>query len=141
MNILVTVDGRILLHAPKIVFGFFDEAFEKWALLNEKGEVMMYAIDHGYTVAEVDSLPEDYEEGKYLFFNGMFVLNQEWEPFIPEEQKIDTLARTVAELEEALLLTDETAVALYESQMVQEEINIAQDETLVEIFELIENLL
>lgn len=43
-----------------------------------------------------------------------------------------------AELEEQLLVTDETAVELYETLIAQEEINIAQDETLVEIYEMME---
>ena len=62
-------------------------------------------------------------------------------PVIPEPVPEPTQEERIAELEEQLLMADETAVALYESQLEQEEVNIAQDEALVEIFELIENLL
>lgn len=68
-------------------------------------------------------------------------------PEIPEpeqgptqEEKIAALETQLAEQAEAQLLTDEVAVELYEAVMAQEEVNIGQDETLVEIFELIENL-
>ncbi len=61
-------------------------------------------------------------------------------PEIPVPTPEPTAEERIAELEEQLLMTDEIAVELYESQMIQEEVNIAQDEALVEIFELIENL-
>ena len=43
----------------------------------------------------------------------------------------------ITALEEQLLATDETAVELYEMQLAQEEINMAQDDALTEIYELI----
>ena len=59
-------------------------------------------------------------------------------PYIPvPEPKPTKEEKRIAELEEQLLLADETAVALYESQLAQEEINIAQDEALVELYEML----
>jgi hypothetical protein len=120
MNLLVTADGRILLYAPKIVYGYFDEAFEKWALLDENDNVMMYAINHNYTVAEVDSLPEDYEDGKYFYRNNEFVLNKDWEPFIPEEKRVDVLERTVTDLQTEIAdLVECQADTMYELSLMQ----------------------
>lgn len=44
---------------------------------------------------------------------------------------------TLERLAEQLAMTDETAIALYEANMEQEEINAAQDEALIELYELI----
>lgn len=44
----------------------------------------------------------------------------------------------ISALEEALAQTDETAIALYEAQAEQEAINEAQDEALIEIYEMME---
>ena len=43
----------------------------------------------------------------------------------------------IAVLEEQLAQSDETAIALYEAQEEQEAINAQQDETLMEIYEMI----
>lgn len=44
----------------------------------------------------------------------------------------------VKDLESDLADTDETAIALYESSLEQEEINAAQDEALIELYEALE---
>ena len=54
----------------------------------------------------------------------------------PQEPEPTTEERITA-LEEQLLLTDETAVELYEMQLAQEEINIAQDTALIELYEML----
>lgn len=59
-------------------------------------------------------------------------------PEFSDEAPIPSTDERVAELEKQLLLADETAVELYETQIVQEEINMAQDEALVEIYEILE---
>lgn len=56
---------------------------------------------------------------------------------LPEPEPTPTMDERVSELEAALMQTDEIAIELYEAQAVQEEINIAQDEALIEIYELI----
>lgn len=47
------------------------------------------------------------------------------------EERLDTL-------EDALAQTDETAIALYEANEEQSQINAAQDEALIEIYEMME---
>lgn len=49
-----------------------------------------------------------------------------------------TTEERLTALEEALAQTDETAIALYEAQAEQEAINAAQDEALIEIYEMME---
>lgn len=46
-------------------------------------------------------------------------------------------AEALDALEDALRETDDTAIELYEAQIVQEEINAAQDEALIELYEMI----
>lgn len=52
-------------------------------------------------------------------------------------ETILTDKQRVSALEEALAQTDETAIELYEAQAEQEAINAAQDEALIEIYEMI----
>lgn len=61
-------------------------------------------------------------------------------PTIPEaEAKTEPTAdERIAELEEQLLISDELSVDLYESLLTQEAINTAQDDALVEIYEILE---
>ena len=42
-----------------------------------------------------------------------------------------------SEVNESLALADETAIELYEVQMAQEDINAAQDDALIELYEMI----
>lgn len=58
-------------------------------------------------------------------------------PEEPEPSTEPTTDERVAELEAQLALLDDTAIELYEAQMEQEEINTAQDDALIEIYELI----
>lgn len=61
-----------------------------------------------------------------------------WKESLPEpEPEPPTEDERITALEEQLLLTDETAVELYEMQLAQEEINIAQDTALIELYEMI----
>ena len=55
----------------------------------------------------------------------------------PDPDPGPTLAERVTDLEDALAATDETAIELYEAMAAQEEINTAQDDALIEIFEMI----
>ena len=59
---------------------------------------------------------------------------------LPEPEPVvhkPTVEERVENLEDALAQTDETAIALYEAQAAQEEINAAQDAALIEIYEMI----
>lgn len=57
-----------------------------------------------------------------------------------KEETDNKIAETKEELTSQLLITDEIAVELYEQQLMQEEINIAQDEAIVAIYEMMEGV-
>ena len=100
---MILVQGnRVVAFAETITYGVFDEPIEKWALLDANGNVIMYFIDNGFTLIEGVELPSDYEDGKYLYENGEFVLNTEWHPYVPEvsvEERIAEVERKISELD------------------------------------------
>ena len=55
----------------------------------------------------------------------------------PETSDEPTLDERVSDLETALAQTDETAIELFEAQAAQEEINAAQDDALIELYEMV----
>ena len=58
-------------------------------------------------------------------------------PVIPEPPHEPTTDERIAELEEQLISSDEAVVLLYEMQFTQDEINIAQDEAITGLYEII----
>ena len=58
-------------------------------------------------------------------------------PEIPEAPHEPTAEERIAELEFALQTADETAIELFEMTMLQEEINNAQDDAIIEIYEML----
>ena len=116
MDLLLIYEKNIYTVAPKIEFGVYDEPIEKWAMFDENGKVMWYAIDHNFTLVEDVELPSDYEDGKYFYENGEFVLNEDWKPFVPEQ----SMEERIAELEKQLenlngdAVWDEMALAIEE---------------------------
>lgn len=56
---------------------------------------------------------------------------------VPEVDPAPTIDERVSTLEDALAQTDETAIELYEAMAAQEEINTAQDDALIELYEMI----
>lgn len=98
MNLLIK-ENIIIAYAPKIEFGVYDEPFEKWRLADEFDKTMYYMIDSNFILVEGVELPADYEEGKYFFEDGQFVLNEEWCPPLPStEERIAELEKQIAEL-------------------------------------------
>lgn len=59
------------------------------------------------------------------------------EPEPEPAPKGPTLSDRVTDLEDALAATDETAIELFEAMLAQEEINTAQDDALIELYEMI----
>lgn len=57
---------------------------------------------------------------------------------LAEKLDADQVEAKVKGLESDLADTDETAIALYESSLEQEEVNAAQDEALIELYEALE---
>ena len=94
MMILVK-QGNIIAEAHEILFGLFDDTFEKWQLTDENGDLICYFVDDEYTTVKDVELPSDYVSGKYFYENGEFVLNENWKPYRSPEQ-------ILAEIEEKL---------------------------------------
>ena len=134
---ILTHSGNIKAAASKITFGVYDENFEKWRLEDENGDLLEYMVDDGFTLISGVKLPEDYEKGKYLYVEGVFVSNKEWTKFVPVEERIANLEEKNTELVDALAITDETAIELYEMQMAQNAVNTAQDDALIELYEML----
>ena len=73
--------------------------------------------------------------------NGVMTVTK-WTPgTMPEPEPTPELEPTIDErvtsLEGALAATDETAIELFEAMLAQEEINTAQDDALIELYEMI----
>ena len=109
------VEGKIIYaYAPKIEFGVYDEPIEKWGMFDEYGNILYYAIDHGFTLVTDVELPSDFEEGKYFYENGKFVLNEDWQPYVPmpsTEERISELEAQNAMLMECVLEMSEIVYA------------------------------
>ena len=93
-------------------YKIFENGIEINTIVADEAFVKSYCEKHGYTY-EKDILPEV-------------------EPiYTPTNEERITI------LEEQITQADETAIELYEMQMVQEEINTAQDDALIELYEMI----
>ena len=114
MQILVK-DARVIAIAHGITFGVFDEPFEKWKLENENGELMYYVIDQDFELVKDVVIPEDYEDGKYFYENGEFVLNEDWRPYMSMEDRLSQLE------EENQFLVD---CILEMSEMIYAQVNL-----------------
>lgn len=112
MNLLVK-DNIIIVAAPNISFGVFDDAIEKWRIADEEDNLMCYWIDGGFQLVENVELPVDYESGKYFYESGQFILDENWEPYVSPEDRIAELEKKVAELN-GDAIWDEMAIAIEE---------------------------
>lgn len=124
----------------EVIEEIMEEIKSMYVLLNEDNRISMVTKDKQSEEQFEFVFPNDFDFSSIASWK---IVNEElvYDKLpIPEHPHEPTAEERIAELEEQLLMTDEIAVELYESQMIQEEVNIAQDEALVEIFELIENL-
>ena len=65
-------------------------------------------------------------------------LRADWRKANPHaEERLAEMEKQSAATEEQLVQADETAIALYEAQEKQEEINAQQDDALLEIYEML----
>lgn len=120
------IDGtRIVTYAPHIEFGVYDESFEKWCLFDSEDvntrNVILYVIDHNYTLVENVELPADFTDGKYFYDNGGFVLNENWQPPLPPEEVRITQLEAQAAIHE-----ENDAELLYQICLLQ--LGITEDE-------------
>ena len=88
----------------------------------KENSVTRYYVDRVYRIVE--------QEGKYEYW------------FLPRIEETlyttDSIAReSIRSLEFQLAQTDEVAIELYEAQIANEEINAAQDDALIELYEMI----
>ena len=103
---LLVKGTHIITFGDDIELGVFDEPFEKW-LIKRNGFIEYY-IDNGYTVVDNVTIPEDFEEGKYFYENGEFVLNPDWKPFVSEEERIAILEETIKTQQEEITMLNDT---------------------------------
>lgn len=103
---LLVKDNIIYAIAENISYGRYENE-DKWRLADSEDNLMYYMIDFDFTLVENVEIPSDYEDGKYFFSDGGFVLNEEWEPFVSPEERIATMEETIkAQQEEIAMLND-----------------------------------
>ncbi len=100
-------------------------------------------VPEGWAVIPEDMVCENFPYGDLTAedIDGVMTVTS-WVPGeVPEPPEppppMPTLDERVTELEDALAVTDETAIMLYEAQIAQEEVNAAQDDALIELYEMI----
>ena len=110
MKILVSSNNLIISNASAFSFGAWEEAdilngvvVRKWKTEDENGNTLGYIIDENmnaingsenpsYQVVEVETIPNDFVYGKYLYKSGKFVLNPDWEAPAPSlEERVTEL--------------------------------------------------
>ena len=138
MQILLSDNKYIVGYAPKITFGIYDEPIEKWRLADESDRVMYYIIDHNYELVINVVFPDDYEEGKYFYVDGVFVLNENWQPYISDEDRLYNLEESNKATQDALVEQQEVSAVLEEELLntqialtEQYETNLAMEEELI----------
>ena len=100
-------------------------------------------VTEEYTEFEPTTITEEYTEMETVIEEVPYTVHTVvamTEGVVPEpvpEHNEPTIDERVTSLEAALIATDETAIELYEAMMAQEEINTAQDDALIELYEMI----
>lgn len=87
MDLLVKKKA-ISVKAEQIVYNA--EAMH-WDVLDGVGTFLYAAADDGSVLVKNVTLPEDYEDGKYFYVNGRFVLNENWKPYVSTEERMAQL--------------------------------------------------
>lgn len=128
MKLLLDERNLIIAISNYIEYGVWGNAGElaSWKIASA------YAMDNNYHVEDIGDIeiPTYVHEGAYYYIDGEFRLADE----CPNEYK-----DRIKSLEEALAITDETAIELYEAYVAQDEVNSAQDDAIIELYELISN--
>lgn len=129
MKLLLDERKLIVAIGNTIEYGMWGNA---GALSSWKITDTHYIMDGNYYVEDIGDteIPTYVNAGEYYYIDGKFKLKDE----CPNEYK-----DRVKYLEEALAITDETAIELYEAQAAQEEVNSAQDDAIIELYELLSN--
>lgn len=114
-------------------------ALDNGAHRNQSGDFR--TIPEGWAVVNCDTPNFPFGTPTVEEVNGVMTVTA-WEageiPETPPKPTPEpTIEERITDLEEALAQTDETAIALFEAQEEQNEINAAQDDALIELYELI----
>jgi hypothetical protein len=79
---------RIDIVANNIVY---NTVKKRWDIYDE-GNVFRHAVKGDfYILVENVELPTDYEDGKYYYDDGKFVLVADWKPYVSPEERITQL--------------------------------------------------
>lgn len=104
-----TVNHFVSLIAPRIEKGIYDDPdVEKWGYYDEEGNLgNLFFVGADLTTATIneEDIPEDFEitDYKYLFVDGEFVRNPDWQPpEEPVEVRVNRLEEALAELAEMM---------------------------------------
>lgn len=130
----ITVD-----EGGRVVNGFstaFHQPQETDICINEKGGYQFRLFPDGRmnpTLIEENGIPLYRWDGEAVVLRSDDEIEQD-KAALPTPTP--TTEQRLTEMEQQLIATDEIAVELYEQQLAQEEINIAQDEALCELYEM-----
>lgn len=117
----ILVDGHTIVASGEVItFGKSDENFDKWSVFGKNGEFKFYCLDGNYQLIDVEE-PDGFREEMYIYTDGKLVKNEEYVPYeSPEDRiiRIETentkLTGVITILEEQLAAQDEAIIELYE---------------------------
>lgn len=117
----ILVDGHTIVASGEVItFGKSDEGFDKWSVFDKNGEFKFYCLDRNYQLIDVEE-PDGFREEMYTYIDGKLVKNEEYTPYeLPEEKlmRLETenvkLTTVVTMLEEQIAAQDEAIIELYE---------------------------
>lgn len=134
MKTLITSAGYIIYSADSFSFGPWEEAdtlngvtVHKWKAEDSNGNLLGYTIDENMAaidgsteptcqIVEIESYPEDYVAGKYLYVDGAFVLNPDYvaPPMSTEEMEseIHNMQTTITAQTETIATLNDTVLML-----------------------------
>lgn len=115
-------------------------ALDNGAHRNQSGNFQ--SIPDGWAIIPDDMNCENFPFGEVEAeeINGVMTVTKWTAGVMPEPEPVEhikTAEERITELEEIIALTDETTIEMYEALMAQEKVNIAQDDALIEIYEMI----
>ncbi len=125
----ILVDGHAIVASGEVItFGKSDEDFDKWSVFDKNGEFKFYCLDGNYQLIDVKE-PEGFREEMYTYIDGKLAKNEEYVPYESPEERIihietenAKLTGVVTILEEQLAAQDEAIIELYELLQGGEEV-------------------
>lgn len=119
-----------------------------WVKLDSDNRICMITSTQQEEEQFLFDFPQDFDIGShnnYKIVDGELIYDEMVYPEIEvqpteEQLRIAALEEQLAMTNEALAMADEVSIELYETVMAQEEVNNAQDDALIDIYEQINNL-